>query len=57
MGKLERYEVALRHFEGTRWSLMFDAESFAHAEEQAIDYQRTVASEGYSIIRIERDYA
>lgn len=55
---LEKYEVLLRHRgDASRWSLMFDAESFSHAEEQALDFMKDDDSmQSYEIIRIERDY-
>jgi len=50
---MESYEVHLRHMhDGSRWSLRFDADNFAHAEEQAEPYLEDV----YEIITIEKDY-
>lgn len=58
MKELEQYEVMLREpGESGRWSLMFKAESFAHAEEQAVDFLKDDKSSKWEIIRIERDYA
>lgn len=52
---LQKYEVLLRHRrDASRWSLMFEAENFAHAEEQAQDCLREEPE--YEIIRIEKDY-
>lgn len=51
---LLQYEVILRHeTTANRWSLMFQAESFSHAESQAQPYLEN----GWEIIRIEKDYA
>ena len=51
--RMEQYEVRLRDELGNTWSLMFQAESFAHAEEQAWDALKedTSRSEITSILR------
>lgn len=51
---LEQYEVFLRTTDGYRWTMLFQAESFAHAEEQAIDALKE--DPGNEIISIERDW-
>lgn len=53
---LERYEITIKSksaIDGKRlnWHLMFDAENFAHAEEQAKPY----VPETDEIIKIEKD--
>jgi hypothetical protein len=51
--ELEKYEVFFRDpLTNDHWSYFFQAESFAHAEEQAWDAEDS----GGQIIRIERDY-
>ena len=52
---MNTYEVILRDKQsGNRWSMVFSAENFAHAEEQAKD----ALVESYDeIIRIEKDYS
>lgn len=63
---MSRYEVCLRaKADGGRWSMMFDADDFAHAEDQCVDYLRSNTEQDYTdkwtehweIIRIEKDYA
>ena len=51
---METYEVTFRDSEnGNRWFLMFQADNFAHAEEQAIDANET----NDEIVKIDKDYA
>jgi hypothetical protein len=53
---LHRYEVVLLDDDTkNRWTMTFQAEDFAHAEEQAVD---TIESNGGSdeIISINKDY-
>lgn len=57
-----RFEVMLRYKgKGDRWSLMFSADDFGHAEEQAVNYLDGVEGKGWGkyweIVRIEKDYA
>lgn len=51
---LEQYECHLLNVDGHRWSMLFQAESFGHAEEQCID--ALPANDASSIVRIDRDY-
>lgn len=56
---MEKYEVKLRNqHDKSRWSLMFSAENFSHAEEQANDYLRDqdALNLGWEIIEIQKDY-
>lgn len=56
MHKLEDYHVTLRdRSNGHRWTPQFSAESFAHAEEQAIDAVRETPDQ-YEIVAIDKDY-
>jgi hypothetical protein len=49
---VEKYECILRDkVSGNRWSMTFQAEDFAHAEEQCKD-----ATTGDEIITITKDY-
>lgn len=51
--ELQKYEVFFRDpMSDHRWSYFFQAESFAHAEEQAYDCD----TDGGQIIRIDLDY-
>lgn len=63
MTKLDRYEVVFRNKKsGDRWSMMFDAEDFVHAVEQAEEEISTHYTIGPSwrefeeIIKIVKDY-
>ena len=51
---LERYEVKLRGRDGHTWSMMFSADNFAHAEEQAVD--ALPANDASIITSIELDW-
>jgi hypothetical protein len=51
---MTQYEVVIRDMETEgRWTLMFQADDFAHAEEQAIQFLDEVYNE---IIEIRKDY-
>lgn len=52
---MDRYEVIFKNDNGDRWLMMFDADDFAHAEEQAINALE-VGSEPDEIIQIVKDY-
>lgn len=62
MAELDRYEVIIRDRKtGDRWSMMFDAEDFAHAYEQATEVSAN-GDPNYldaddEIIQIVKDYA
>jgi hypothetical protein len=53
-----QFEVVMRSKDGGRWSLLFYADDFSHAYEQAIDYlAKDDPGKHWEIIRIEKDYA
>lgn len=53
---MERYEVTVRNKENDyRWTMMFSANNFAHAEEQVNDGNYLDAKD--EIISITKDYA
>lgn len=51
---MERFEVKLRNIDGHRWSMMFNAESFAEAEVACIN--KLPANDASIIVAIEMDW-
>jgi hypothetical protein len=55
---MEAYYVTLRDKgTGGRWTMRFEADDYAHAEEQAIDTLDKNEDSQSEIISIEKDYA
>ena len=58
---MDKYEVIIRDKQtGNRWSMIFDADDFGHAEDQACDIsadgQVSYLAEDDEIIRTDKEY-